>query len=161
MAADAGVSVQMTYKSFKNKPGLLKAVFDFSVAGDDEPVPSIEREHADRLRAEPDPHTKLEMFASHMAESMPRAGPVFLLARAAAALEPEIGALLTDWRAGQLAGLGMLALHLEEGGHLRHGLSCAKARDLLWTINATEVYELVVLQRGCCSRSTATFWPKR
>jgi hypothetical protein len=33
----------MIYKSFKNKPGLLKAVFDFSVAGDDEPVPSIER----------------------------------------------------------------------------------------------------------------------
>jgi hypothetical protein len=100
------------------------------------------------------------MFASHMAESMPRAGPVFLLARAAAALEPEIGALLTDWRAGQLAGLGMLALHLEEGGHLRHGLSCAKARDLLWTINSTEVYELLVLQRGWLQQEYRDFLAK-
>jgi AcrR family transcriptional regulator len=160
VAADAGVSVQMIYKSFQNKPGLLKAVFDFSVAGDDEPVPSMEREHADRLRAEPDPRAKLEIFASHMAESMPRAGPVFLLARAAAAVEPEIGALLADWRAGQLAGLAMLASHLEEGGHLRHGLRCAQARDLLWTINSTEVYELLVLERGWSEQEYRDFLAK-
>jgi AcrR family transcriptional regulator len=157
IAGDAGVSVQMIYKSFKNKPGVLKAVFDFSVAGDDEPVPSIERDHADRLRAEPDPRTKLEIFATHMAESMPRAGPVFLLARAAAAVEPEIDALLADWRAGQLAGLGMLASHLEEGGHLRHGLSPERARDLLWTLNSTEVYELLVLERGWSNRAYRDF----
>lgn len=148
IAGEAGVSVQMIYKAFKNKRGVLKAVFDFSVAGDDEPVPMIERDYADRMRAEPDPRIKLEMFAEHMAESMPRAGPVFLLARAAAALEPEIGALLAGWRDGQLAGLGMLAAHLEEGRHLRPGLSRDQARDLLWTINSTEVYELLVLERG-------------
>lgn len=148
IASEAGVSVQMIYKAFGNKPGLLKAVFDFAVAGDDEPVPMIERDFAERVRAEPDPRKKLTMFAEHMAESMPRAAPVFLLARAAAASEPEIARLLAGWRDGQLTGLGRLAAHFDEGGHLRPGLDRDRARDLLWTINSTEVYELLVLERG-------------
>ncbi len=148
VAADAGVSVETIYKAFRNKPGLLKEVFDYSVAGDDEPVPMIERDHAHRMRAEPDPRRKLTMFAEHMSESMPRAAPIFLMARAAASGEPEIKKLVSDWRSSQLNGLGMLAGHLDEGGHLRQGLDPGRARDLLWTINSTEVYELLVLERG-------------
>jgi AcrR family transcriptional regulator len=148
IASDAGVSVETIYKAFRNKAGVLKEVFDFSVAGDDEPVPMIERDHAHWMRAEPDPRKKLAMFAVHMSESMPRAAPIFLLARAAASSEPEIQKLVAQWRAGQLHGLGLLAAHLDEGGHLRPGLDRNKARDLLWTINSTEVYDLLVLERG-------------
>lgn len=148
IAADAGVSVETIYKAFGNKPGVLKEVFDFSVAGDDEPVPMIERDHAKRMRAEPDARKKLRMFAEHMSESMPRAAPIFLLAKGAAASEPEIRKLFQQWRAGQLAGLSALAGHLEEGGHLREGVTRELARDLLWTLNSTEVYELLVLERG-------------
>ncbi len=142
------MSVETIYKAFRNKPGLLKAVFDFSVAGDDEPVPMIERNFADRMRAEPDPRTKLEIFAEHMSESMPRAAPVYLLARDAAASEPEIATLLKSWRDDQLAGLESLARALNAEGLLRPGLTPEKARDLLWTINSTEVFELLVLERG-------------
>ena len=39
IAADAGVSVETVYKAFGNKAGLLKAVFDVVIVGDDEPVP--------------------------------------------------------------------------------------------------------------------------
>lgn len=148
VAADAQVSVETIYKAFRNKPGLLKAVFDFSVAGDDEPVPMIERNFADRMRAEPDPRVKLEIFAGHMSESMPRSAPIYLLARDAAASEAEIARLLKGWRDDQLAGLGSLARALDAEGMLRPGLTPDKARDLLWTINSTEVYELLVLERG-------------
>jgi AcrR family transcriptional regulator len=148
VAAGAQVSVETIYKAFRNKPGLLKAVFDFSVAGDDEPVPMIERNFADRMRAEPDPRVKLEIFAGHMSESMPRSAPIYLLARDAAASEAEIARLLNGWRDDQLAGLGSLARGLSGEGRLRPGLTPEKARDLLWTINSTEVYELLVLERG-------------
>ena len=148
VAADAQVSVETIYKAFRNKPGLLKAVFDFSVAGDDEPVPMIERNFADRMRSEPDPRVKLEIFAEHMSQSMPRAAPVHLLARAAAASETEIALLLKSWKDDQLAGLELLALRLDAEGLLRPGLTPEKARDLLWTINSPEVYELLVLERG-------------
>jgi AcrR family transcriptional regulator len=148
IASEAGVSVETIYKAFRNKAGVLKEVFDFSVAGDDEPVPMSERDFAHRLRAEPDPFKKLTIFADHMSESMPRAAPIFLLAKAAASSEPEIKKLVAQWKAGQLHGLGMLAAHLDEGGYLRQGLDGDRARDLLWTINSTEVYELLALERG-------------
>lgn len=148
IAADAGVSVETVYKNFVRKPGLLKAVFDLSVAGDDEPVPMAEREFAQAIRADPDPRSKLARFAAHMAESMPRAAPVYLLSRAAAASEPEIAALLAGWREDQLQGLTGLARGFAAAGYLRPGLSLERARDLLWTINSPEVYELLAVERG-------------
>src|SRR5258708_6894981 len=44
IARDAGVSVETVYKAFANKAGVLKALFDVSVAGDDAAIPMIERE---------------------------------------------------------------------------------------------------------------------
>ena len=127
---------------------MLKAVFDFSVSGDDEPVAMIDRDLAGRIRTEPDARKKLSMFAEHMSESMPRAAPVYLLARAAAASSPDIASLHAQWRQAQLNGLGALAGELAAQGHLRAGLSVEQARDLLWTVFSTEVYELIVLERG-------------
>jgi AcrR family transcriptional regulator len=43
VAEAAGVSVETVYKQFRNKGGLLKAVYDVRMAGDDEPVPIAER----------------------------------------------------------------------------------------------------------------------
>ena len=54
VAGDADVSVETVYKTFGNKAGLLKAVFDVAVAGDDEPVPMVERDDIQRVIAEPD-----------------------------------------------------------------------------------------------------------
>ena len=48
VAVDAGVSVETVYKAFANKAGLLKAVFDVTLAGDDEPVPMMDREEIRR-----------------------------------------------------------------------------------------------------------------
>jgi len=39
VAEAAGISPQSVYKAFANKAGLLEAVFDVAIAGDDEPVP--------------------------------------------------------------------------------------------------------------------------
>src|SRR6478672_10547771 len=52
VAAGAGVSVETVYKAFANKPGLVKAVFDVAVVGDDEPVPLMQREFVRRNQAE-------------------------------------------------------------------------------------------------------------
>ena len=55
IAAAAGVSVETVYKAFGNKPGLVKAVFDVLVVGDDDDVPMMQREFVQRNIAEPDP----------------------------------------------------------------------------------------------------------
>jgi hypothetical protein len=39
VAERAGVSAETVYKSFGGKPGMVKALWDITLAGDDEPVP--------------------------------------------------------------------------------------------------------------------------
>ena len=79
VAAEAGVSVQTVYKAFENKPGLVKALVDVALVGDDEPVPMMEREFVQRNMAEPDPRKKLLDYGAHLAEIAPRAEPILLV----------------------------------------------------------------------------------
>ena len=148
IAAAAGVSVQSVYKAFGNKPALLKAVFDVAIGGVDEPVPVLQREALGRVRAEPDPYRKLSLYGEFVAEVTPRHVPIQLLARAAATADPEAAGVWDQLRAERLAGLTLFARALHQDGHLRPGVSVDEARDLLWTYNSPELYELLVLQRG-------------
>src|SRR2546421_12007827 len=84
IAKAAGVSVQTVYKAFANKATLLKAVFDVSVAGDDEPVPIAERDAIAAIEAEPRAAEKIAMYARLLADGSHRWAPVLLLARDAA-----------------------------------------------------------------------------
>ena len=63
------MSVETVYKTFGNKAGLLKAVFDVAVAGDDEPVPMVERDDIQRVIAEPDPARKLALYFDHFVDT--------------------------------------------------------------------------------------------
>jgi hypothetical protein len=78
----------------------------------------------------------------------PRHVPIQLLARAAATADPEAAGVWDQLRAERLAGLTLFARALHQDGHLRPGVSVDEARDLLWTYNSPELYELLVLQRG-------------
>ena len=144
IAADAGVSVEAIYKAFRNKPGLLKALFDVAIAGDDEPVPLVEREFVGAINAEPDPSEKLRLYARHLASSMARTAPIQLLVRAVAGVDPDIAAVHEQLQRERLTGMTAFATHLAESGSLRDGVSRNDARDILWTYTAVELYELLV-----------------
>jgi AcrR family transcriptional regulator len=146
VAGDAGVSVEMIYKAFANKAGLLKAVFDVSVAGDDEPVPIAERDFIGEIVAEPDARRKIERYTEHLAVTMPRVAPVQLLARDAAAVDGEAAIVWQQMRAEALAAMTMFADDLATTGAL--GVGADEARDILWTYHAAELFELLVLERG-------------
>src|SRR6516165_5171224 len=88
IAEGADVSVETVYKAFGNKAGLLKAVFDVAIVGDDEPIPMAERDEIKRLQAEPDAQQKLRLYAELYAGRAKRGVPFELLARAAAASDP-------------------------------------------------------------------------
>ena len=148
VAADADVSVETIYKAFRNKAGLLKAIFDVAVAGDDEPVPVMERDWVAAINAEPDPREKLRRYASQLAESMPRAAPVQLLIRGVAPLDADIDAVWREMQAERLTGMTAFATHLHDARCLRRDLSVADARDVLWTYNSVEIYELLVIERA-------------
>jgi AcrR family transcriptional regulator len=148
VAEAAEVSIETVYKAFRNKSGLVKGLFDVAIVGDDQPIPMLQREGVAKMREEPDPRQKLLMYGKHLSEAGPRAGEVQLLIRSAAASDPEASAVWDQMVQERLTGMTEFARHLYEGGHLRPDVSLEEARDILWTYNAVELFDLLVLQRG-------------
>ena len=108
----------------------------------------LDREWVAAIAAEPDGRTKLRMFAEQLSTSLPRIAPVQLLIRGAAALDPEIAAVAQQLDDERLAGMTAFATHLHGGGYLRRELINEQARDILWTYNSVELYELLGLKRA-------------
>jgi AcrR family transcriptional regulator len=155
VAADAGVSVESVYKAFRNKAGVLKAVFDVAIAGDDEPVAIMDRDWVAAIRAEPDVAVQLRMYSDHLVASMPRTAPILLLARAAAGLDADVAAIWQQLQDERLRGMTAFATELTGSGRV----DCATddVRDILWTFNSVHIYELLVLERGWSVERYGTF----
>jgi AcrR family transcriptional regulator len=148
VAEGAGVSVEAVYKAFSNKAGLVKAVFDVAIVGDDKPIPMLQRARVARMRAEPDARRKFEMYGEHLAEAGSRAGALQLLIRSAAEGHPDAAKVWDQMVAEHLTGMTEFARHLHNGEHLRPDLSVDDARDILWTYSSVELYDLLVIRRG-------------
>jgi AcrR family transcriptional regulator len=156
VAADAGVSVETIYKAFANKAGVLKALFDESVAGDDEPVQMEQRDVIQEIIREADPRRKIDLYATHLAETTPRVAPVQLLARDAAAADAGAAEVWNATRREVLAAMTLFARDLDATGRLR--VPVAEARDVLWTYHGPELYELLVLERGWTPKRYGRFF---
>ena len=146
VARAAGVSSQSVYKAFGNKPGLLKAVFDVAMAGDDEPLTMMQREALTRVREAPDPREKLRLYGRFVADTAPRHVPIQLLVQAAAPADREAADLWNQLGDERLRGLEMFARDLAD--HLRDDVTVDDARDLLWTYNSPQTFDLLVQARG-------------
>lgn len=158
VAERAGVSVQTVYKHFANKGGLVKAVFDTAMAGDDDPRPMREREALGAVRAETDPRHRFALYGQFLAQVAPRHVPIQLLIRdAAASGDTEAAAVWDRLQDERLRGATLFAKHLERDGHLAPGITAREARDVLWTLNSAEVFQLFVLQRGWSPRRYGTW----
>lgn len=147
VASAAEVSVETIYKAFGNKPGLVKAVFDVSVVGDDEPIPMMQREFVKRNMAERDPRKRLSSYGTHVAAVAARTCPLLLVIRQAAATDAGAAAVWEQMQQERLTGMSAFAHHLSEVGQLRGDVSVDEARDVLWTLNSVELWDLLVNQR--------------
>jgi AcrR family transcriptional regulator len=147
IAEGAGVSVETIYKIFRNKPGVVKALVDVALVGDDEPVPMVEREFVQRIEAEPDPHRKLALYGDHTVDIGIRTSALELVVRDAAVSDPGAAEVWDKLQNERLIGMGMFARHLADSGCLRQGVSVNEARDVLWVHNSLELWDLLVHQR--------------
>jgi AcrR family transcriptional regulator len=146
IADDAAVSADTVYKSFGGKPGLVRAIRARALEGEG-PVPAEQR--SDELQArELDGRRIIEAWGALTLEVAPRVAPILLLIRAAAASDPEVAALLEEMDEDRLRRMTDNARRLGRAGHLRAGITVARAADVLWTYSAPELYELLVLRRG-------------
>lgn len=158
IAKAAGVSVQTVYKTFANKATLLKAVFDVSVAGDDEPVPVAERDTIAAIKAEPRAAEKIAMYARIVAEGSRRWAPVLLLARDAAKVDRTAADVWAQMRQETLTAMTLFAADLMASGQVRAEHTAEDARDILWMYHSPEVYELLVIERGWSAERYGRFF---
>lgn len=146
IAASAGVSVDTIYKSFGGKPGLVRAIRDRALHGQ-QAVPAEQR--SDEMQArEVDPRAIVKAWGEFVAELTPRVAPILLLIRDVAASDGEVRALRDEMDADRLRRMTENARRLREAGHLRPGISLPYAADVLWTYSSPELYERLVLHRG-------------
>lgn len=146
IAAAASVSPDTIYKSFGGKPGLIRAIRDHALRGEG-PVPA-ERRSDELQRRERNPRKIIRAWGAFVAELAPRGSPILLLIRDAAAADPEVETLRAELDADRLDRMRNNARRLRNAGHLRAGMSLARATDVLWTYSSPELYELLVLRRG-------------
>ena len=148
VAKRAGVAAPTVYKAFGNKPGMVKAAFEYASAGDTDPTPIYERERAKRILSESNPARKLKIYTDGLLGTLTRSARLQLVARTAAEIDPEMKDIWQHMTSRRLLGMGIIAANLSEGGHLRRGVTKQEAQDVLWAYTSPELYQLMVLIRG-------------
>ena len=140
IAREAGVAPETVYARFGNKRSILAALVDIAVAGDDEPVPLLEREWVRRLAAEPEASRRVELLAHHGAAILARRSGVDAIVDQAAGADPDIAALRVELRSQRRAGQARLLAMVAGPDGLRPGLDPQAAADVLFAVGSPEVY---------------------
>ncbi len=143
----ADVPQATIYRLFSSKQGILKAVLDTSIVGDDEPVPVAARPHVLRLLAGPDPRDQLAGLAAISVDINQRVAPILRMLASAADSDPDAAALLDDLARQRQAGQSRLATTLGRSGALRRGLRPADATDIIHGLASPELFRLLVIER--------------
>ena len=148
IAARAQVSAETVYARFRNKRTILSELIDVVMAGDDAPVPILERPWVQDLRDEPDPERRANILARKGRLILERTAPIYEVLRGAAATDPQVTTLWELNKAQRFAGQREL-LHIVLGRiPLRQGLTAETAADILFAVGSPETYRLLVIDRG-------------
>src|SRR3954464_6408389 len=76
IAAEAGVALKTVYAAFETKSGVLTALWNRLLRGDDEPVPVGARDWYRDVLEEPDPRRQLQLNARNARVARERLGPL-------------------------------------------------------------------------------------
>jgi AcrR family transcriptional regulator len=148
IATRAEVSPETVYAVFANKRTILSDLLDVTMAGDDEPVPILERPWVRAMAAEPRTDRRVRILARNARLILQRTNAVYEVLRAAAGSDPQIASLLERNRAQRFAGQRELIRILTDGHPLHDGLTVATAADVLFAIGSPETYRSLVIDRG-------------
>ncbi len=148
IATAAQVSPETIYKGFGSKGAVLAAVVRAQIRGDADTAPLRQRPVIDEIRTEPDPRRQLALYGRLLTEVQPRLAPIMTVIREAARSDTELDATLRRLEADRLEGMREFAAALRSRGGLRDDVSTRAAADILWALNAPELYELLVVRRG-------------
>jgi AcrR family transcriptional regulator len=149
IAVRAGVSVQTVYNAVGGKAAVLKAVYDVTLAGDDEPVPMGQRPAFLAMLEETEARRCFARYAAVSREIGERIQPLLTIVLApAAGADKDLAVFAETIESERAAGTRGLAGHIADRFGLRPGLDVDNAADVLWTLTSPDVADRLVHRRG-------------
>jgi AcrR family transcriptional regulator len=148
IADRAGVAVQTIYFVFGNKRALLKELVDTTIAGDAEPVATLDRPWFTDAVAEPTAPAMLTAYVPGSSAVLARVSPIMRVLEAAVANDPEVAALWPQDEDLRYVVQRTAAEAFVTKPGARKGLATDEAADLLYGILSPELYLLFVRDRG-------------
>jgi hypothetical protein len=149
--------LKTAYLPFTTKSGLLRALWDVRLKGDEHDAPVAQHEWYREVMQEPDPVRKLELNARNSRAAKTRIGAMFEVIRGAAEIDADCDALWQliqdDFHANQRT----IVESLHRAGALRPGLGVARGADILWTLNHPDTWMLLVGRRNWSPRAYETW----
>ncbi|MBM9506601.1 TetR/AcrR family transcriptional regulator [Actinacidiphila acididurans] len=145
VAERAGVSPETVYKVFGGKTGLVKALWDTTLAGDDEPLAMSERPQLKLVRQTGDVPAKLRLYAQFVRGVHERLAPLFALLTEAGG---EVAEVLAVSERERLTGVTAFVGHLADAGVLRPGSDTARLADACWALTGPQLFTLLTADRG-------------
>jgi AcrR family transcriptional regulator len=140
VAEQAGVAVQTVYFHFGNKRTLLKEALDLAAAGDDDPVPLMDRPWVKEIQEEADPVRIIVLWLATGRAVLDRIAPLMRVVRGATSTDSEVAAQWDTNQAQTRSAYGFLADLLARRGALRPGLDVEQARDIAFVLSNAETY---------------------
>ena len=136
------------YRLFGSKLGILKAVLDVAIGGDDTTIEMAARPRVTALLRDGDPTAQVSGFAALLRDVMQRAAAVHHILADAARSDEQAALLLADIARQRQEGQRRLARSLARAGALRPGVRERDAADVVHALASPEVYRLFVVDRG-------------
>jgi AcrR family transcriptional regulator len=147
ISALSDVPPATVYRLFLSKHGILKALLDVSIAGDDEAVPIADRPPVRSLLADPDPQKMVGSFVHIAAKVNARTATIYRILTSAAASDADAATLLDELTRQRQEGQGRVARALARRRALRPTLRERDAGDIIHALVSPEVYGLLVVDR--------------
>lgn len=148
IASEAGVALKTVYLAFDTKSGVLRALWNLLLRGDEGDAPIAERDWYRAVLDEPDPERQLRLNARNSRAGKQRIGTIVEVIRSGAASDEDIAALWeriqSDYHANQRAIVE--SLHAKKA--LKPRLGVDRATDLLWLLNHPNQWQLLVVRCG-------------
>jgi AcrR family transcriptional regulator len=148
ISARSDVPAATVYRLFSSKRGILKALLDISIAGDDESVAVADRSPVRTLLSTPDPVEMVSGFVGFAAQVNARTSAIYRILVSAAASDPDAATLLEELTVQRQQGQGRIARALARAGALRPPLRERDAADIIHALLSPEMYGLLVVDRG-------------